>query len=291
MKNSTKMPTYHELMNPLLQALHQLGGSGSVEEIAQKVVELSDLPEEILNVPHNPEKSSQTEIEYRLAWARTYLKKYGILDNSDRGIWIIVPEKREVTKVNPQEVIKTVRAEIKKQKEVVQKEDAVKDENEVEIPDETESWRNILHRLLTQEISPDAFERLTKRILRESGFVQVEVTGRTGDGGIDGKGIMRLSGLLSFHVVFQCKKYQGSVSASDIRDFRGAMIGRADKGLFITTGTFTRDAVREATRDGAPPIDLVDGDHLAEKLKELELGIKKELVEHVSVDENWFKTI
>jgi len=278
-------------MNPLLQSLHELGGSGSIEEIAQKVAELSDLPEEILNLPHNPEKSSQTEIEYRLAWARTYLKKYGILDNSDRGIWIIVPEKRKVTMVDPQEVIKTVRAEIKKQKELVQKEDAVKDENEVEIPDETESWRNILHHLLTQELSPDGFERLTKRILRESGFVQVEVTGRTGDGGIDGKGIMRLSGLLSFHVVFQCKKYQGSVSASDIRDFRGAMIGRADKGLFITTGTFTRDAVREATRDGAPPIDLVDGDHLAEKLKELGLGIKKELVEQVSVDENWFKTI
>lgn len=278
-------------MNPLLQALHQLGGSGSVEEIAQKVAELSDLPEEILNVPHNPEKSSQTEIEYRLAWARTYLKKYGMLDNSDRGIWIIVPEKREATKIDPQEVIKTVRAEIKKQKELVQKEDAIKDENEVEIPDETESWRNILHHLLTQELSPDGFERLTKRILRESGFVQVEVTGRSGDGGIDGKGIMRLSGLLSFHVVFQCKKYQGSVSSSDIRDFRGAMIGRADKGLFITTGTFTRDAVREATRDGAPPIDLVDGDHLAEKLKELGLGIKKELVEQVSVDEDWFKII
>ena len=278
-------------MNPLLQALHQLGGSGSIEEIAQKVAELSDLPEEILNVPHNPEKSSQTEIEYRLAWARTYLKKYGMLDNSDRGIWIIVPEKREVTKIDPQEVIKTVRAEIKKQKELVQKEDAIKDENEVEIPDETESWRNTLHHLLTQELSPDGFERLTKRILRESGFVQVEVTGRSGDGGIDGKGIMRLSGLLSFHVVFQCKKYQGSVSSSDIRDFRGAMIGRADKGLFITTGTFTRDAVREATRDGAPPIDLVDGDHLAEKLKELGLGIKKELVEQVSVDEDWFKII
>ena len=285
------MPTYHELMNPLLKSLHELGGSGSIEEIVQKVAELSDLPEEILNVPHNQEKSSQTEIEYRLAWARTYLKKYGILDNSDRGIWIIVPEKRELTEVDPQEVIKTVRAEIKKQKELVQKEDVVKDENEVEIPDETESWRNILHHLLTQELSPDGFERLTKRILRESGFVQVEVTGRTGDGGIDGKGIMRLSGLLSFHVVFQCKKYQGSVSSSDIRDFRGAMIGRADKGLFITTGTFTRDAVREATRDGAPPIDLVDGDHLAEKLKELGLGIKKELVEQVSVDEDWFKTI
>ena len=290
MKKATKMPTYSELMNPLLHALRELGGSGSIEEIAQKVAELSDLPEEILNLPHNPEKSSRTEIEYRLAWARTYLKNYGILDNSALGVWVIVPEKREITKVNPQEVIKTVRAEIEKQKKLVQKKAAIKDGNESEILDESESWRNILHHLLTQELSPDAFERLTKRILRESGFVQVEVTGRTGDGGIDGKGIMRLS-LLSFHVVFQCKKYQGAVSASDIRDFRGAMIGRADKGLFITTGTFTRDAAREAIRDGAPPIDLVNGDQLADKLKELGLGIKKELVEKVTLDENWFKTI
>ena len=96
---------------------------------------------------------------------------------------------------------------------------------------------------------------------------------------------------MSFHVVFQCKKYQGSVSASDIRDFRGAMIGRADKGLFITTGTFTRDAIKEASRDGAPPIDLVDGDQLATKLKELGLGIKTEMVEKISVDEQWFRTV
>lgn len=287
------MPKYHELMNPLLKALHELGGSGSIEEIAQKVSELSDLPEQILNIPHNPEKSSQTEIEYRLAWARTYLKKYGILENSDRGIWLIVPEKRDVKSVDPQVVVKTVRDEHKKQKEAIEKERLSEEDSgtDIEIPDEAESWRSRLHQVLIHEISPDAFERLAKRILRESGFVQVEVTGRSGDGGIDGKGIMRLSGLLSFHVIFQCKKYKGAVTASDIRDFRGAMIGRADKGLFITTGTFTRDAIREATRDGAPPIDLVDGDHLADKLKELGLGIKKEMVEKISVDTGWFKSI
>jgi len=118
--------------------------------------------------------------------------------------------------------------------------------------------------------------------------VHVEVTGRSGDGGIDGKGIMRLSGVLSFHVVFQCKRYAGSVSAGMIRDFRGAMIGRADKGLFITTGSFTRDAVKEATRDGAPPIDLIDGERLAELLKRLKLGVRTETVERVSVDTEWF---
>lgn len=291
MKSNSQMPKYHELMNPLLAALHELGGSGSIEEIAQKISELSDLPEDLLNIPHNPEKSSQTEIEYRLAWARTYLKKYGLLDNSDRGIWLIVPDKRDVKSIDPQEVVKTVRAEHKKQKQANEKEKTTEDDTDIEIPEETESWRSILHHVLIHDMSPDAFERLSKRILRESGFIQVEVTGRSGDGGIDGKGIMRLSGLLSFHVIFQCKKYQGSVTASDIRDFRGAMIGRADKGLFITTGTFTRDAIREATRDGAPPIDLIDGDQLADKLKELGLGLKKEMVEKISVDTEWFKSI
>jgi restriction system protein len=121
----------------------------------------------------------------------------------------------------------------------------------------------------------------------------VEVTGRSGDGGIDGKGIMRLSGLLSFHVIFQCKRYSGSVGASQVRDFRGAMIGRADKGLLVTTGNFTKDAVREATRDGAPAIDLIDGDQLIDKLKELELGVKTERVEveQVTVDRNWLLSL
>lgn len=291
MKKINQMPKYHELMNPLLEALHELGGSGSVEEIAQKVAEMSNFSEELLNTPHNPERSSQTEIEYRLAWARTYLKKFGILENSDRGIWLIVPEKRDVKSVDPQEVVKTIRANHKKQKETANEGRPTEEIIDIETPDEAESWRSVLHHLLINDMTPDAFERLTKRILRESGFVQVEVTGHTGDGGIDGKGIMRLSGLLSFHVIFQCKKYKGSVSASDIRDFRGAMIGRADKGLFITTGTFTRDAIREATRDGAPPIDLVDGDQLADKLKELGLGIKREMVEMVTVDSDWFRSI
>ncbi|MCP3966593.1 MAG: restriction endonuclease [Lentisphaerae bacterium] len=291
MKNKKQLPKYHELMNPLLEALHALGGSGSIEEIAEKVSESSGLPDELLNIPHNPEKSSQTEIEYRLAWARTYLKKYGLLDNSDRGVWLIVPEKRDIKSINPQEVVKTVKSQNKAEKQSIAKETTTSEASENDTPDEDETWRSTLHHVLIHDMSADAFERLTKRILRESGFIQVEVTGRSGDGGIDGKGLLRLSGFLSFHIIFQCKKYQGSVRASDIRDFRGAMIGRADKGLFITTGTFTRDAIKEATRDGAPPIDLMDGDQLADKLKELGLGIKKEMVEKISVDTKWFKSI
>jgi restriction system protein len=140
-------------------------------------------------------------------------------------------------------------------------------------------------------LSPAAFERLIQRMLRETGFIQVEVTGRTGDGGIDGTGIAKINGILSFRVVFQCKRRRGGIGASEIRDFRGAMQGRADKGLFVTTGYFTRDAVKESTRDGAIAIDLVDGERLAEKLKELRLGVKIELTENVTIDEDWFKSI
>jgi restriction system protein len=150
------------------------------------------------------------------------------------------------------------------------------------------TWRDELLETLL-EMDPSAFERLVQRLLRECGFVQVEVLGRSGDGGIDGKGIMRLGGLLSFHVIFQCKRYRDTVGAGHVRDFRGAMVGRADKGLLITTGNFSKDATREATRDGAPAIDLIDGDQLVEKLKELELGVrtKKVEVEEVTVDRDW----
>ena len=220
-------------------------------------------------------------------------EKHGFLENSSRGVWALTSLARQQKTVNPKEVIKQVReADQEASRKKLRQNNK---EKPIELTDETgvdrDSWQEDLYHLLTQEIAPDAFERLTQRLLRESGFVQVEVTGRTGDGGIDGKGIARIHGFMSFHVIFQCKKYQGSVSAADIRDFRGAMVGRADKGLFITTGTFTPAAIKEATRDGAPPIDLVDGEQLAEKLKEFNLGITTEMIEKVTIDKQWFREL
>lgn len=284
----TEIPKYYELMNPLLRALRELGGSGSNEEIYEKVAEVMQLSEDLLSIPHNPEKDSRSEIEYRLAWARTYLKKFGVLDNSRRGIWAMTADCQNLDEVDPDEVIRRVRElDSSSLKKHVNIEDTQLEEDaDLEAED---NWRSELHQILTNELSPDSFERLVQRVLRESGFVQVEVTGRTGDGGIDGTGIMKLGGLLSFHVVFQCKRYQGSISSPQIRDFRGAFVGRADKGLFVTTGTFTRDAIKEATRDGAPPIELVDGTQLAEMLKDLQLGVKTEMVEKVAVANEWFQ--
>jgi restriction system protein len=277
------IPTFDELMIPLLAALRGLGGSGSIEEIYAKTVEIIGVSDEVLAQLHDPEKSSLTEVGYRLAWARTYLKKYGLLENSSRGIWSLTEKAKTSDSINPNEVVRFVRAldkaEAPKKRPV--------DETVRELAEE-EGWKDKLSSVLTRSLDPSGFERLVQRLLRESGFIHVEVTGRTGDGGIDGKGIARIHGFMSFHVLFQCKRYKGSVGAGEIRDFRGAMVGRADKGLFITTGSFTPAAVKEATRDGAPPIDLVDGDELAEKLKEFSLGIKTELVERVSVDQSWF---
>jgi len=283
-----RVPRYFELMQPVIQTLKDLGGSGSIEEIDEKVVQLLGLPEDVASQPHNPEKSSATELQYRLAWARTYLKKFGLIANSSRGVWAIVPDKRHIEQIDAQEIVRVVREQSRANREARKREPAEDDIDVDDIPDEVQSWREQLHRILTQKIDPAAFERLAMRLLRECGFVHVEVTGKSGDGGIDGRGIVRLSGILSFHVIFQCKRYQGAVTAGQVRDFRGAMVGRADKGLLITTGTFTRDAIKEATRDGASPIDLIDGDLLADKLKELQLGVKTEVVEKVEIDEGWY---
>jgi restriction system protein len=283
---AAKMPTFDRLMNPLLKALHDLGGSGSVEEIYDKVVELERLPDSISSQPHDPDRTNQTEVGYRLAWARTYLRKFGLLENSSRGVWSLTAKAKRIDKVDPQEVVRAVRASDKG--EGAQHEGVGIPTAE---PAAEEPWKEKLHNILTQRLAPAAFERLVQRMLRESGFTHVEVTGRSGDGGIDGRGIARIHGFMSFHVLFQCKRYKGTVSSSEIRDFRGAMVGRADKGLFITTGTFSPSAVKEATRDGAPPIDLVDGNELAEKLKDLGLGVEKKLVEMVSVEASWFDNV
>jgi restriction system protein len=277
-KENDPVPQYDRLLIPVLKALIELGGSGTIEEINEKVYELENFSEEILQIPHG-ENSSQSQIDYRLAWARTYLKKFGLIENSARAVWTLTKSEIDIESLNPNEIVRHVRNLSQSQK--INKQPTQKTHEE--IIDEVEE---LLNTILT--ISPSAFEKLVQRLLRESGFVEVEVTGRSGDGGIDGKGIARMSGLLSFHVIFQCKRYKGLITPSQIRDFRGAMQGRADKGIFITTGSFTRDARKEATRDGAPPIDLIDGELLCEKLKEFSLGVKTKIVEEIEVDETFF---
>ncbi len=263
-------PKREYFFKPVIQAIQQLGGSGTNEEINSTVVKILNITEDVLAIMHKD--TNQTEFEYQMAWVRTMLKSQGLLENSKRGVWSF-NNNADFSLINAAWDKKT--------------EKQVNDE-----VNEEENWKEKVLNVITEHLSPSAFERLIQRLLREKGFTQVEVTGRTGDGGIDGKGIARINGILSFHIIFQCKRYKSNskVGSKDIRDFRGAMVGRTDKGLFITTASFTRDAIIEATRDGAPTIDLMDGEKLAEKLKELNLGLKVELKETIIVDENWFKS-
>lgn len=264
-----KLPRREYFFKYILQALEELGGSGSNDEINNKVIEILKLPEKLLNIPHK--NSNQTEFEYQMAWVRTMLKNQALLENSRRGVWAL----KSNEEINFPKFVKVNKSLAKKADEEVIAE---------------ENWKDKVIQVIIENLSPQSFERLIQRVLREKGFDQVEVTGRSGDGGIDGKGIAKINGILSFHIIFQCKRYKGKVGAKDIRDFRGAMVGRTDKGLFITTSSFTRDAILEASRDGAPIIDLMDGDKLAEKLKELRLGISVKLKEEILIDEEWFKT-
>lgn len=289
MRAPKEMPTFDALFEPLLAALRALGGSGSVEEIHAKTIEVAGISEDVASQMHDPDKSNMTEVGYRLTWARTYLRKYGLIDNSSRGVWSLTAKGSSAHQIDPAAIVKAVRnMDRPEPSQRGKKSEPTELALGKDLPEE-ERWKDQLNAVLTQQMSPEGFERLVQRMLRESGFVAVEITGRTGDGGIDGKGIARIHGFMSFHVLFQCKRYKGSVGASEIRDFRGAMVGRADKGLFITTGTFTTGAIKEATRDGAPPIDLVDGDELAEKLKELSLGVTTELVPRVVLQREWFE--
>ena len=278
-----RVPSYDQLLNPTLSSLPRLGGSASIPELVGDLISQSQLPMDVVDIPH-PGRANLTELEYRLMWARTYLKKYGLITNSARGIWALTAQGTVTPSVNPQEVIRFVRQSVRPEEADPPE---TSDPLVSDVDGSADAWREELRSAL-YEMSPDGFERLCQLLLRESGFVQVEVTGRSGDGGIDGHGILRLVGLISFPVVFQCKRYQSNVSAPAVRELRGAMAGRADKGLLITTGGFTRDAKSEATRDGAPLIDLIDGEQLMDRLKELGLGVRTNVVEVVEIDTEWF---
>lgn len=276
------IPSRDQFFNPVLQALRNLGGSSTIEEMVEEVSNIMGFTEEQRQKLHTTKKRTRSVVDYRTAWARSYLKKYGLINNSSRGVWVFTQKGLEVESVDPSEVLKHYRNFMNQ-----------KNSESNDIPDEDiQTWKDELMDALL-EMESTGFEKLSQRVLREAGFTHVEVTGRTGDGGIDGIGIMKIGRLLSFRILFQCKRHQSSIGSTMIRDFRGALEGRADKGIFITTSRFTRDAEKEATRDGATPIELVNGEELMDLLKQFDLGVKTEEVkiEKVTIDKNYFLSI
>ena len=287
-----KSPTQLELIEPTFDAIVELGGSATIEEIRDKVIEMLQLSDEIVDEPHTGKATQQTELEYQLAWARTRLKSYGAITNSSRGVWMITPEfsDKKVSKAEVVEHINSTKAKAKgKTKNDANQDHTTPDVVVVDdLPEELEPWKVELADTL-HTMNPYSFEKLAMLLLRECGFSQVSVTKKSGDGGIDGTGKLKINGIFSFNVAFQCKRYKGSVTAGDIRDFRGSLTTDIEKGIFITTGTFTRDARKEASNAGKQQIDLIDGEEFINKLIEYRLGVTEKLV--YEVDKNFFDSI
>lgn len=296
------VPDFSGMMLVTLEALKAMGGSATIQELDEKVAEIEGVTEDEQSLQMSGE-DPRPRFNYYLAWARTYLKRGEAVQNSSRGVWAVTEVGSSIAGTNETKAIidrvlaeERERARLKRiaAKEKKDKKAAARPiQPELELAEASEAqaadWKANLLSVL-KAMDPSAFERLAQRLLRESGFTKVEVTGKVGDGGIDGVGVLRVN-LVSFQVFFQCKRYKNSVGAGDIRDFRGAMVGRADKGLFITTGSFTSQASDEATRDGAPAIDLIDGPRLCELLKDNGLGVSTKMIEAVSVDANWFTSL
>ena len=277
-KNRTKKlcPSADFFYQPTLQALDMLGGSGSNEEIYKKILAITKLSDKVIDEMHS---FTMTEVEYRLMWARTDLKNYGAVENSKQGVWTLTSKGAKLLKsgkIDPKEIKKSL-----------SKKNGDKGNNE-DGEEEQKDWREQTSEIL-HNLDPYAFEKLAQLLLRECGFSDVEVTKKSGDGGIDGTGKLRINGIFSFNVAFQCKRYKGQVGAPQIRDFRGSLGTNIEKGVLITTGTFTREAKEEASSEGKRLIDLMDGEELINKLAEYGIGLNE--VKSYEVDEEFFNTL
>lgn len=284
-RKNTEGTKFLRYFGPLLDALRKLGGSGSPDEVVEQIAADLGLSDDEQNetVP-----SGGSRLKTNVAWARFYLVREGLLDSSKRGVWSLTEQGRS-THVSVEQAgeifsrwVKVF--DVQRKSKSTDTEPIAEQVAEASGAPSKDYRAEALQVLLA--LPPAGFERLAQRLLREAGFTQVAVTGQTGDGGIDGYGTLQINHLVSFKVLFQCKRYTNSVSSPQVRDFRGAMAGRADKGIIITTGTFTAEAKREATRDGVPPIELIDGDKLLDMLENLELGLRP--VTTFEVDHGFF---
>lgn len=280
-----KGPQFTRFILPILHALRGMGGSATAAEVTDAVIEREQIPESLLEQTN---KNGQSKVRNQIAWARMYLVHSGHIDSSLRGVWRLTEkgQHEDLRSLDVASLFKGVQSTFKGSQEEGSQEEGSSPKNSpsVEVTEMRLEAEETALLPVIKSLSAEGFERLCQRLLREYGFQNVRVTGRSGDGGIDGEGILEINPLLSFKVLFQCKRYHGSVGASMIRDFRGALIGKADKGILLTTGSFTMDAKREAIRDGANPIELVDGEKLVRMFEKLELGVKPKIVYVVDRD-------
>jgi len=295
-KIDSRVPRYTQLIVPTFLALKALGGSGKNDEILNQIITDLNIPDEVADIQHKG-RTNKSELSYQADWARTYLRIYGVIENSARSVWSIKPDYVSVTELDAKKIVDTVTSENRKKRSrengdstnsFDKPEDSDPTNDYAEYPDELKPWREHLADIL-KNMDPYGFERLSQRVLRECGFSQVEVTKKSGDGGIDGTGKLKINGIFSFNVAFQCKRYDGVVGAPAIRDFRGSLTTNIEKGVLITTGTFSKAAREEAASPGKQQIDLVDGEDFISMIAEYGIGVKE--IKTYEIDESFFNKI
>lgn len=285
-KSKKKSPITRKLIIPTFKALKELGGSGTIAEIYEIILNNKELclTEEMIAEPHLG-STRQTELEYQLAWARTYLKNYGIITNTARRVWMI-------TSNYSQKDPESLNVKLIMDKKKIYNSDSNKKTGEVceeDVIDEEQPWIVRLDKIL-KNMNPYAFERLSMLLLREMGFIDVKVTKKSGDGGIDGFGKLQINGIITFNVAFQCKRYNNHpVTVEEIRNFRGASAASMDRQLFITTGTYSKPAIEEAKDSAKKPMDLIDGEEFIDMLLKYNIGVKE--IKAYEVDEEFFQKI
>ena len=291
MPTKMKGPVFLRFVLPVVETLRELGYSGAAGEVTDRVIERCKISEK---EQAETTSNGQSRVRNEIAWARFYLAKGGLLGSSQRGIWNLTSAGR-TAKLTADDVLALFRRvqgrKVAKSTGGAEGSTATADVDSVAEPDDEPDVepRDYKAELLAtlRSLPPAGFERVCQRLLRESGFQQVVVTGRSNDGGIDGHGILEVNPLVTFKVLFQCKRYgDRTVTPSQVRDFRGAMQGRADKGLILTTATFSAEARKEATRDGVPPIELVDGDKLVTMFERAGIGLRP--VQSYELDDGFF---
>lgn len=269
-KKVKKGPQFVQWFDPVLKALKELGGSGTVSEVVELVAKLEDVPEDVQKEKLN---SGGLRFNNQVQFARQYLVWEGLLESSKRGVWSLTERGAKTDLTHPQalkifEKQHALHQGIRKNAPSVDK-----DVGDNDVDSDTRTYKTEVLKLL-KKLAPASFEHFSKRLLREYGFEKVEVTGGPKDKGIDGTGILKINPFVSFRVAFQCKRYDQTVVSSAISTFRGSIPSSVDKGILITTGYFTADAKTLAQDPGLKPIELIDGDQLIVLMEEMELGLR-----------------
>ena len=261
-----------------------MGGSATPRECSDWIAENLQLSESVVE---SRIKSGAEKFHNQVQWARQYLIWEGLVDSPRRGVWTLTA-KGSATHLSAEDsrnlFLKWVEIHAVKKQTKAEKTDQVAPiATETELPELAEEGKLLE---VLQSLSPEGFERICKRLLHEHGLEKVVVTGKSHDGGIDGMGLLRLNPFVTMKVLFQCKRVRKTVSRAQVGDFRNAVMGRADKGILLTTGWFSPDAEKEANREGVIQIEMVDGERLVELFEAKQLGLRRKEV--FEIDHSFF---